>query len=66
MEKQCLLMRGCGRKCWKALKTFETIENTKICYGKTRFINAGMLAELLQKHWKPYQYKEILSKNKVT
>ena len=23
MEKQGLLMRGCWRKCWKALKTFK-------------------------------------------
>ena len=30
------------------LELFETIENIKNLYGKTRFINAGMLVELLE------------------
>ena len=32
----------------QALKTFSTSANTKKCYGKTMFINAGMLAEMLE------------------
>ena len=48
MEKQCLLMRGCWWKCWKAMKTFEIIENTKKHNEQTLFINAGMLVELLE------------------
>ena len=48
MEKQDLLMRGCWWSCWKALKTFKTIENTNKYYGKARFINAGMLAQLFE------------------
>ena len=41
-------MPGCWWNCWKALKTFRTIENTKEYNGKTRFINVGMLVELLE------------------
>ena len=48
MEKQGLLMRGCWWDCWKALKTFKTIENTKKYYGQARFINVGMRVELLE------------------
>ena len=40
-------MRGCWWKCWEALKTLQTIENTKKYYGKARLINAEMLAEML-------------------
>ena len=67
-EKQGLLMRGCWLKCWKALNTFRIIVNTKKYDGQARFINAGMLAEMLESiesllsHGK---YQEILRKNKV-
>ena len=46
--KQGVLMRGYWQKCWQALKIFETYENTKKSYGKILFINAGMLAEMLE------------------
>ena len=41
-------MRGCWWNCWKELKTFQTIANTKNYYGKTGFINAEMLVDLLK------------------
>ena len=47
VEEQCLLMRGCWRKCWKALNTFQTIDNTSKYY-EAQFINAGMLVEMLE------------------
>ena len=48
MYKQGLLIRGGGWKCWKALTTDDTVENKKEYYGKARFINAGMLAEMVE------------------
>ena len=48
MEKQGLLMWGCWQKCWKASETFKTNENTSKYYGKARFINTGMLEEMLK------------------
>ena len=42
VEKQGLLMRGCWRKCLKTLNAF------KQYYGKTKFINARMLAEMME------------------
>ena len=48
METQGVLMRGGGRKCWKALTTFKTIETTKTYYVKARSIKAGMLAVLVE------------------
>ena len=68
MGKQGLLMQGYWWKCWKALVTCTTIENTKKYERKAKFINAGVLAELFESienlydHWK---CKEILSQNKV-
>ena len=47
MGEQGLFMWGYWRKCWNALKTFKTIENTSNCYGKTMFINVGVLSEML-------------------
>ena len=48
MGKQGLLMRGCLVKCWKALTSIKTIEYTKNAYGNARFLNAGMLGEMLE------------------
>ena len=48
IEKQGLLMRGYWRICWKTLKQFRYIEITKQYYGRTMFINVGMLAEMLE------------------
>ena len=41
-------MRGGLVACWKALTSFKTIEYTKKSYGNARFINAGMLGEMLE------------------
>ena len=41
-------MRGCWWNCWKALRTFETIENAQKCNRKARCINVGMLVELME------------------
>ena len=48
MEEQGFLMWGCWWDCQKALKTFNTIENTTKYYGTAMFINVGMLVELLE------------------
>ena len=42
-------MRGFWQKWWNSLKIIKTIENTSKYYGKTRFINAGILAEMLER-----------------
>ena len=47
METQGLIMRGGGRKCWKAFNTFKTIGNTNK-YVKLWLVKAGMLAEMLK------------------
>ena len=59
MEKQGLLMRGCWWKCWKTLNTFRTIENASKYYGKTRFANAGILEEMLERIEKPSKLLKI-------
>ena len=48
MEEQGLLMPRCWRKCWKALKSFQTVGNASNYDGSTMFINVEMLAEMLE------------------
>ena len=61
MEKQGLLMRGFWQQCWDALKTIKTMGNTSKYYGKTRFTNVGILAEMLERienNWNPWNKKK--------
>ena len=68
MEKQGLLMRGFWQKCWNALETIKIIENSSKHYGKARFTNAGILADMLERienNENHRTYKQIQWKNKV-
>ena len=41
-------MRGCLWRCWKAIKTFITIEDATKYYGKERLTDVKMLGEELE------------------